>query len=283
MISAALQLPLVGAQTIASTCGGLYISKMNRYGEVIWTGFGIWTLGAGLLILADRTISLGLIAFFLVLIGIGTGFVFQPTLVSDVSQRCVTSLTTVQVALQAHCPKAQRAVVTSNRNFIRSSGGAVGLAVSSAILANVLKGSLPERLASVADSTFAAPDLSTFSAADAEIIINAYADASRAVFIWCCPVAGIAFLLTAFIKDRGLVRKEEKEAAAAAEQGDADRGDVEKGKPEAVGEDGSEADERADVRASVDDHSRKPSLDYSRKPSLTSQRSGKSERREKGV
>ena len=118
------------------------------------------------------------------------------------------------VALQAHCPKHQRAVVTSNRNFLRSSGGAVGLAVSSAILANVLKSSLPPRLASVANSTFAAPDLSGYSQADRIAIKGAYAAASRAVFIWCVPLVGICFLLSALIKDEGLQRQEERVVAA---------------------------------------------------------------------
>ncbi len=117
------------------------------------------------------------------------------------------------VALQAHCPKHQRAVVTSNRNFLRSSGGAVGLAVSSAILANVLKNSLPPRLAPVANSTFAAPDLSGYSQADRDAIEGAYAAASRAVFIWCVPLVGICFLLSALIKDEGLQRQEEREVA----------------------------------------------------------------------
>lgn len=258
LISACLQLPLVGAQTISSACGGLYISKFNRYGEVIWAGFGIWTLGAGLLILADRTISLGLVAFFLVLIGIGTGLTFQPTL----------------VALQAHCPKSQRAVVTSNRNFIRSSGGAVGLAVSSAILANVLRGSLPERLAYIADSTFAAPNLSTFSNADAEIIANAYANASRAVFIWTCPIAGIAFLLNAFIKDRGLVRKEEQ-VASTTTAGIVKSDDVEASASPTTttrGEKHVGDNEVVDMSAAAVDH------DHSRKPSLSSQKSEKSVR-----
>lgn len=126
----------------------------------------------------------------------GTGNVFQPTL----------------VALQAQTPKSQRAVVTSNRNFLRSSGGAVGLAVSSAILSNVLKGSLPPRLAYVAQSTFAAPNLSTFSPSDRSAIAQAYADASRAVFIWCVPLIGLCLLLCVVIRDHGLIRQEEKEA-----------------------------------------------------------------------
>ncbi|KAI7234391.1 putative major facilitator superfamily transporter [Hortaea werneckii] len=197
LIAACLQLPLVFAQSSFSTMSGLYMSRFNRYGEIIWGGFGIWTVGAGLLTLADEHIHIGLICFFLVLVGFGTGMVFQPTL----------------VALQAHCPKAQRAVIVSNRNFLRSSGGAVGLAVSSAILGNVLKGALPQRLHYVAQSTFAAPDLSTFSAADQTAIKSAYASASRAVFIWCVPCVGVCFLLCSLIKDGGLQRKEEKEAA----------------------------------------------------------------------
>ncbi|RMX86663.1 hypothetical protein D0869_02918 [Hortaea werneckii] len=197
LIAACLQLPLVFAQSSFSTMSGLYMSRFNRYGEIIWGGFGIWTVGAGLLTLADEHIHIGLICFFLVLVGFGTGMVFQPTL----------------VALQAHCPKAQRAVIVSNRNFLRSSGGAVGLAVSSAILGNVLKGALPQRLHYVAQSTFAAPDLSTFSTADQTAIKSAYASASRAVFIWCVPCVGVCFLLCSLIKDGGLQRKEEKEAA----------------------------------------------------------------------
>lgn len=197
LISACLQLPLVCSQSMASISGGLYMSKFNRYGELIWLGFGCWTLGSGLFIMSGRDISLGLIALFEIFIGVGTGLTFQPTL----------------VALQAHCPKAQRAVATSNRNFLRSSGGAIGLAVSSAILANVLKASLPDRLKYVAAQTFAVPSLSGLSAADRNAIVDAYASGSRAVFIWCVPVAGIALCLSAFVKDKGLVRKEEQQAA----------------------------------------------------------------------
>lgn len=195
------------------------MSHFNRYAELIWFGFGAWTLGAGLLVLANRTIHLGLLCSFLAIIGLGTGLIFQPTL----------------VAVQAHCPKAQRAVVTSNRNFLRSTGGAVGLAVSSAILSNVLKASLPERLLSVASSSFAAPDHSIYSDADRDIIADAYASASRAVFIWCVPVAGIALLLSAFIADKGLMRKEEQAAGTLIEKGASERPrDAEVGLPPAI-------------------------------------------------
>lgn len=44
LISAAIAIALVGPQTIASILSGLYISRLKRYGEVIWFGFGMWTL-----------------------------------------------------------------------------------------------------------------------------------------------------------------------------------------------------------------------------------------------
>lgn len=194
LISAVLLLPLVIPQALFSVVGGQYISRTSRYGEILWIGFGAWTLGAGLLIRCDRFTSAGSISGYLVLIGIGVGFTFQPTL----------------VALQAHCTKAQRAVIIGNRNLLRSLGGAIGLAVSSALTANVLKGSLPANLAYVAQSTFSVPNLSSFSPADRIAVEDAYADASRAVFVFCTPVIGIAFLCNFFIKDRGLQRPEEK-------------------------------------------------------------------------
>lgn len=200
LISAVLLLPLVVCQSVFSVISGQYLSRVGRYGELLWSGFGIWTFGAGLLILCNRYTSAGTISGFCILIGIGVGFTFQPTI----------------VALQAHCSKAQRAVIISNRNLLRSLGGAVGLAISSALTGNVLKSSLPENLQSVAGSTFALPDLDTFSASDKIIIQDAYASASRAVFVFCTPVIGAAFLCNLFVKDKGLQRKEEKEAERTA-------------------------------------------------------------------
>jgi MFS family permease len=187
----------VVTQAITSTLAGLTMSRFNFYGYILWGGFGIWLCGSGLLIIADKNLHVGWLSFFLFLVGMGTGMVFQPTL----------------VALQAQTPKMQRAVVTSNRNFLRSSGGAVGLAVSSAILANVLRSSLPEHLSYVANSTFAAPDLSTFDLQDRDAIVSAYASASRAVFIFCCPLNAICLALCVFIKDHGLMREEDTPGA----------------------------------------------------------------------
>lgn len=44
MTSALIFVPLVGVQSLFSVMSGLYISRFKRYGEVIWVGFGLWTL-----------------------------------------------------------------------------------------------------------------------------------------------------------------------------------------------------------------------------------------------
>lgn len=42
--SAAIYVALVVCQSVFSIISGQYISRVQRYGEVIWAGFGLWTL-----------------------------------------------------------------------------------------------------------------------------------------------------------------------------------------------------------------------------------------------
>ncbi|KAB8231742.1 putative C6 transcription factor [Aspergillus alliaceus] len=193
IISAALTTPMVACQSLASICSGQYISRCKRYGKVIWVGFGLWTIGAGLMVLFDDSTHIGVIVVVVVIAGIGIGFTFQPTL----------------VAFQAHCTKAHRAVIISNRNFFRCLGGACGLAVSAAILQATLKSNLPHGYRHLAHSTYSPPARSGISDADWLQIVAAYAKASRGVFILQVPLMGTCFLLCFFIKDRGLERPKE--------------------------------------------------------------------------
>lgn len=179
----------------ASILSGQYISRLERYGEVIWSGFFVWTLGAGLTCMFDLSTPIAAIAVILGIQGIGAGFVFQPTL----------------VALQAHSTKSQRAVVISNRNFLRSLGGAIGLAISAAVLQNSLKKALPPAFASLASSSYSTPDFATLGASSTEMhkILQAYAHASRTVFIMNVPFIGLCLLACFLVKDRGLQRPDE--------------------------------------------------------------------------
>jgi len=205
--SAYLSIPLVVMQSITSICSGQYISRRKRYGECIWLGFIMLTISVSLTTLFSRTIPVWGNVVILVMMGIGNGNVFQPSIIS----------------LQAHSPKAERAIVISIRNFLRCLGGAVGLAVSAALLQSTLKSSLPPQFQNLAHSVYSKPDYSQYNAADTELILNAYEKSSRSVFVFYSPIAGICLLLCVFVKDRGLQRKEEIEAQQAHQDHDGEK------------------------------------------------------------
>ncbi|KAF2762778.1 MFS general substrate transporter [Pseudovirgaria hyperparasitica] len=209
MRSAVMTFPIVLTQTFFSIASGRYISHFKRYGEVLWSGFFIWTLGSGLTILFDTNFPVVAMVFILMAIGLGSGNTFQPTI----------------VALQAHCSKPQRAVVISNRNFLRSSGGAIALASGAAVLQNVLKSHLPTDLKYLAASTYSTPDYSKFSESQKQQIIASYVAASRAVFIMLAPFMGVCLFACFLVKDKGLTRPDEV-AVAQREPADAESGSI---------------------------------------------------------
>lgn len=140
------------------------------------------------MLLFDRNTNPGVIAVIVGVMGIGIGFTFQPTL----------------VAFLAHCNKAQRAVVISDRNFFRCLGGACGLAVSAALLQATLRSNLPTGYEHLSNSTYSLPSKSSVSDDDWSAILDAYAKASRSVFTLQVPLIGICFLVCVFVRDRGL-------------------------------------------------------------------------------
>ncbi|EUC35742.1 hypothetical protein COCCADRAFT_24304 [Bipolaris zeicola 26-R-13] len=191
--SACLMLPIFASQTLSSIASGQYMSRSGRYGEVIWTGFFLWTLGVGLTCIFSLDTPLWAIALILAIQGTGVGAVFQPVL----------------VALQAHCSKAHRAIVISNRNFIRSLGGAVGLAVSAATLQSSLYNAMPVEFRPLMLSSYDTPPFETMDDRQIRLILKAYATASRTVFIVNVPLMVLCLMGCFLIKDEGLMHQQE--------------------------------------------------------------------------
>jgi MFS family permease len=151
--------------------------------------------GVGLMIMFDENTHPAIICVVCAIHGSGVGNVFQPTL----------------IALQAHCRKAQRVVVISNRNFLRSLGGSLGLGASSLVMQTQLKRSLPAEFSYLANSAYKLPDFSALSPSEEQAIIHAYQKDVQMVFITITPLMGLCLVGCVFIKDRGLQRKEEKD------------------------------------------------------------------------
>lgn len=110
--SGVLLLPMVIAHGIFSGTSGFLVSYTGGYYWILLLGSAVWTIGASLKAkFYEKTTSLWMFIVFGILEGFGVGFCFQPVL----------------VALLASSAKADRAVMTGLRNFLRSMGGAVGL------------------------------------------------------------------------------------------------------------------------------------------------------------
>jgi predicted MFS family arabinose efflux permease len=222
LLSAVLTIPFVAGQSVFSILSGQYVSRTKRYGEIIWSGYVLWTLGCGLVLLFDRSTPKWKIVVFLIIEGAGVGFVFQPTL----------------VAAQAHSLKRDRAVVISARNFLRALGGSLGLALSSAVFSNVLSKSLDSLSvplpagvqSSILASILRVPDLPTLSTIQQSEVLDAYMSASKGVFYMWVPLMGSCLALSFLIKDKGLTRPEEKPPSpdmSGSETGEAVESDVE--------------------------------------------------------
>jgi hypothetical protein len=118
------------------------------------------------------------------------------------------------VALQANSRDEDRAVVTGTRNVLRSLGGVVGVAVSTAaqyaVSDNALRGTVPDSLrARVMDGTWHIGEIGT---EDYESdIIDARMKGFQTVFIILVPLMGLCLLASLFIADLELKGDAKKE------------------------------------------------------------------------
>lgn len=101
---------------------------------------------------------------------------------------------------------ADRAVVTGARNFARTSGGAIGLAISNTILNNLFAKNLPaivsDELKAQLRKEFSLP--AGISDAVRNAILDAYMVGIRNVFVFFVPVMGLCFLIGLVIRDISL-------------------------------------------------------------------------------
>jgi len=205
--SAYLVLPLLLFQSLAGVLSGPIMSALARFRPVLYIGFVLWVLGAGLKIMFTRYTSPGVYVAALLIEGAGVGFVFQPSL----------------VALQALSRPEDRAVVTSTRNMLRAVGSAVGVAVSTAIQYGVMSGSLPSNLPSDIRAQVLDGDWTLGGAGSSEWtdgILDAKMKGLHVVFITFLPLMAVCLIGLLLVKDKVLTGdpKAKQEAKQEANQ-----------------------------------------------------------------
>lgn len=195
-VAGAIIMPMAGAQGIGSIVSGLIISHTGHYNPIMIAAQALWTAGLIAQAFYSATTPIWAICVVGFFQGLGTGCCFQPSL----------------VALLAHSRRADRAVLNSLRNSLRTMGGVLGLTVSGAILNNVLQRRLrdvvsPGIAAQLATSAHSLNEMGLTSQQTASVL-KAYMQGMRYIFIMYAPIMGICALGALLIKDRGLAEKD---------------------------------------------------------------------------
>lgn len=198
--SSLLLIPLVMTMSLTSIAAGYTISCTGKYIYILYSGYSLWLLGVCLLLIWNKNTPIGAIVVILFVMGIGVGFIFQPSM----------------VAAQAQSKKADRAVVISARNVIRSFGGALGISVASLIMSNSLLKDINQKLASgdsglpdsylnyMKDHIYTKINPEGLSAAEVSVVEDMYMKAIRNIFYLLIPLLAICLISCLTIKDRGL-------------------------------------------------------------------------------
>jgi EmrB/QacA subfamily drug resistance transporter len=189
-----LMAPMMGGVIVASVTGGRLVAKTGRYKPFPIAGLAAAT--GAFLTLAFAAVDgwgEGVIETALVALGAGLGFV-MPNLT---------------VAIQNSVERADLGVATSVSAFIRSLGGALGVAIAGTVVAIRLRLLLPASFTKVnAGGTspleMGFQQMSQLPAAQREMLIHAYRHAISTTFITGAAIAAAAFCIVLFLPERPL-------------------------------------------------------------------------------
>lgn len=199
-------IPLMALQAVTSTVAGVLVSRTGRYKVIIVVGFGIFSIGVGLLGLLNEHSSIGQVIGYLLLSGFGAGGTLQTTL----------------VAAQNAVDREDLAVVTSTRNFMRLFGGTLGLAISYTILNNTVRNQVRTLRSDVIAQVVRNPKLITggeFDAATSGVLLQAYVQAFRNVFRFGLGLTLLALVVTVlFTKELSLDRNDDEKRKQEGKQ-----------------------------------------------------------------
>jgi EmrB/QacA subfamily drug resistance transporter len=159
-------IPLMAGLLAASISSGQLITRTGRYKLFPILGTAIAAVGLLLLSTLDPSTGSFEAGLFMLVLGVGLGFVMQ----------------VLVLAVQNSVPYSQLGVATSAATLFRSIGGSLGTAILGAIFANRL-----------ADEQ-----------ASGEPYVNSFTDSLSTVFLLAAIVVALAFLLAWFLEERPL-------------------------------------------------------------------------------
>ncbi|MCJ1238076.1 hypothetical protein MMC14_006065 [Varicellaria rhodocarpa] len=182
-----------------STAVGVGSSITGRYRYAIWIGWGITTLGFGILYLLGPDTSIPAFIFLNVPVAIGTGM----------------SFTSMSLGIQAAGRPQDAGHSITFYSFIRVFGQSLGVAVGGVVFQNQIRKKLSEypSLASSVeeyskDSTAVVSLIQSMKAGNEKTqLIQAYADSIKMIWVVMAALSGAIFISTFFLKEYSLNQK----------------------------------------------------------------------------
>ena len=203
-ISGLLLTPMMVGVMITSLIAGQLTTRTGRYKALPILGAGGMPIGMFLLSMLGVNTSRVTAGLFMVVLGLGMGFLMQMT----------TLLAQNSVAVR------DIGVASSSRLFFQQIGGSIGVSAFGAIFARRLQEALTARAPGVHMSTgggqFNPATVKALPVALQRDVFYAVAHAIQGVFLWALPAMLLAFALTWFIKEvplRGRAAPTEEPAA----------------------------------------------------------------------
>ncbi|MBB5957014.1 EmrB/QacA subfamily drug resistance transporter [Saccharothrix tamanrassetensis] len=195
-----MSLPLIFGLLVSSTVAGQLITKWGRW-KVFLVAGGVVMVG-GMLLLAtiDAGTSVFLVSVHMAVLGVGVGMLMQ----------------NLVLVAQNDVPAKDLGATTSTLTFFRSLGGAVGVSVLGAVLANRVTGLAAEKFGPApGGDSGTVPDLSKLPLEARRIVQDIYATATAELFLIGAPIAVLALLAVLFIKEKPLKTQSGDERLAA--------------------------------------------------------------------
>ena len=191
--SGLLILPLMAGLMTSSIVSGRMISKTGRYKRFPVTGTAL--ISVGLFLLSTMDVGTGRLqsSLYMVILGLGMGMIIQ------------VMVLVVQNAVEHR----DLGTATAAESFIRSMGGAFGVAVFGAILTHRLTAELAALLpagtpADTGSLTASPAAILQLPAPIREAVVQALANSIHTVFLAATPLAVIAFAVTWFLPEKPL-------------------------------------------------------------------------------
>ncbi|MDU0313925.1 MDR family MFS transporter [Phycicoccus sp. M110.8] len=223
-----LTIPLMGALLLSSTIGGRYVSNTGKWKGIIVVGGVLLTAGLVWLGRLDHLTPLWQIGTAMALMGLGMGMMMQ----------------NLVLAVQNSVDVRDIGAASASIAFFRTLGGAMGVSVLGAVLANGVRDHVAEGLRALGPKAAAAAqsgggtgtlDIKDMPAPIREIVRAAYGDSTGHIFLIAAVFGVVALLAVLFVKEvplRTTVSMTEESPVAAAAATAATTGT---GAPEATG------------------------------------------------